>query len=274
MWLAGTWASEISPIGKRCCGRLPSFDDIGREAFLAKYGFAHAQEYFIRHDGALYDSKPILGAAHGYQHGEPLRSGDFSGGKDHVVPVVEALGFEVVTDLAGSRWDLVTGGRIVRKKLHDRFGGSRQGGISPSRQSPQVIIFTDPATGTQHGYHDRWEGDGSFHYVGEGQQGDQQMKGGNKAILNHVEDGRALRVFNGSGGEVEYVGEFRLDPDDPHHTGRAEATGGGPMRNVIIFHLLPVGPVPPADIIAGSAEGHCRRGRGPHDGAVPDGPRP
>lgn len=137
-------------------------------------------------------------------------------------------------------WDLQPGDRVRRKQLHERFGGARQGGISPSRTSPNVFLFTDPAVGALHGYYDRWDGP-MLHYTGEGQRGDQQKVRGNKAILHHVDDGRALRLFEGSAGEVEYLGEFALDPDNPYYLTSAPETGGGPSRNVIMFRLLPVG---------------------------------
>ena len=44
------------------------FDDIGREAFLAKYGFGRSRSYFFIVDGKFCDSKAIAGAAHDYQH--------------------------------------------------------------------------------------------------------------------------------------------------------------------------------------------------------------
>ena len=43
-------------------------------------------------------------------------------------------------------------------ELHDRYGGSGEGGISPSRGSPNVLIFTDPAIGEKFGYFDGWNG--------------------------------------------------------------------------------------------------------------------
>lgn len=43
-----------------------------------------------------------------------------------------------------------------------------KGGIGPSRSSPNVLLFADPATGEQHGYVDDWQEDGCFHYTGEG----------------------------------------------------------------------------------------------------------
>jgi hypothetical protein len=45
---------------------LDEFDRIGRDAFLSKYGFGQAREYYLRRDNRLYDSKAIAGAAFGY----------------------------------------------------------------------------------------------------------------------------------------------------------------------------------------------------------------
>jgi hypothetical protein len=78
---------------------------------------------------------------------------------------------------------LEAGNQLTRREVHERFGGRQQGGISPSREAPVVMFFTDPATGHQHGYYDGMDEDGLFNYVGEGQQGDQQFVQGNKAIL-------------------------------------------------------------------------------------------
>jgi hypothetical protein len=138
---------------------------------------------------------------------------------------------------SGEQWSLVPGDRIRRSELHDRYGGGRQGGVSPSRRSPNLFIFTDPRLGEQHGYYDRWEADGSFHYAGHGRRGDQTLAGGNRAVVNHVKDGRALRVFQGASGVVQYVGEFVLDDQHPYSWDRAPSTMGGPVRQVIRFHL-------------------------------------
>ena len=56
-------------------------------------------------------------------------------------------------------WDLKPGDPLRRGELHDRYGGGRQGGIAPCTRSPNVLIFTDRATGDEHGYHDQWHGD-------------------------------------------------------------------------------------------------------------------
>jgi hypothetical protein len=137
-------------------------------------------------------------------------------------------------------WTLNPGQSIRRTELHDLFGGSRQGGISPSAKSPNVFIFSDPESGEQHGYIDSWKDDGCFHYTGEGQRGDQRMAGGNRAVLEAAEDARALRVFRGSGGEVRYEGRFELNAANPWYQADAPETGGGPIRGVIVFRLRPI----------------------------------
>jgi hypothetical protein len=142
-------------------------------------------------------------------------------------------------------WDLEANQQISRKELHKRFGGQWQGGISPSAQSPNVFIFYDPETGHQHGYYDEWRADGCLHYTGEGQRGDQQMKAGNAVILNHKAEGRALRIFQGARGVVTYEGEFELDDAEPFQQADAPETENGPLRQVFVFRLRPIGFEPP-----------------------------
>jgi hypothetical protein len=142
--------------------------------------------------------------------------------------------------LSAALWNLTPGETIKRTELHAAFGGSGQNGIAPSRRSPNVFIFGDPASGEQHGYFDGWYGDGCFHYTGEGQRGDQQMQAGNAALLNHAADGRALRVFDGARGVVRYRGEFVLDANEPQYRADAPETGDGPIRQVIVFRLRPL----------------------------------
>ena len=141
-------------------------------------------------------------------------------------------------------WTIEPGAAIRRVELHDEFGGGRQGGIAPSRRSPNVLIFSDPGVGEQHGYLDRWVDD-EYHYVGEGQIGPQSMDRGNAAILNHVADGRALRLFWGVRGTVEYAGEFELADPNPWFVARAKETGSDRQRDVITFRLVPRGEVEP-----------------------------
>lgn len=76
---------------------IDEFDRLGRERFLEKYGFGPARAYELVFNGRRYDSKAILGAAHGFarpDHG-PLTAAEFTGGRATVMKTLEDLGFEV-----------------------------------------------------------------------------------------------------------------------------------------------------------------------------------
>jgi hypothetical protein len=79
---------------------LDEFQSVGRDAFLLKYKFGVAQDYFVRHpvSGMLCDSKAIAGAAYGYAFPElgALLPDAFSGGAATVAKTLGALGFDVV----------------------------------------------------------------------------------------------------------------------------------------------------------------------------------
>ncbi|MCQ1776940.1 hypothetical protein NOJ05_06985 [Neorhizobium galegae] len=140
---------------------------------------------------------------------------------------------------ASEPWKLNPGDKLERKALHEEFGGRTQGGIGPSKSSPNVFVFTDAVAGAKHGYIDGWGVDGCFHYTGEGQYGDQVMKSGNASILRHKKEGRALRLFDGARGTIAYMGEFETDDRRPYYLVDAPETGGGPVRQVIVFRLRP-----------------------------------
>lgn len=62
-----------------------------------------------------------------------------------------------------SIWDFVPNSSIARRTLHDRLGGLRQGGISPSTTTANIFLFADPDVGPEHGHVDGWKNDGRFH---------------------------------------------------------------------------------------------------------------
>ena len=76
---------------------VEEYDRLGRDAFLAKYGFGPAREYFLEIGGRLYDSKAICGAARGFVHPDrgPLSADEFSGGSATVEATLTGLGFRV-----------------------------------------------------------------------------------------------------------------------------------------------------------------------------------
>lgn len=75
---------------------IAEFDEIGRDAFLQKYGFGKSRGYFLKFNGKKYDSKAIIGAAHGFAFPKdgPLTPYDFGGGEGRVIPILEKLGFK------------------------------------------------------------------------------------------------------------------------------------------------------------------------------------
>jgi 5-methylcytosine-specific restriction enzyme A len=75
---------------------LDEFDRLGREAFLARHGFGEARTYLIVRDARLYDSKAIVGVAHGVATGRTLAAREFSGGDATVARLLTRLGFVVV----------------------------------------------------------------------------------------------------------------------------------------------------------------------------------
>ena len=79
---------------------LAEFVQMGREAFLHKYRFGPARDYFVVDPVTTLpcDSKAVIGAAYGHQFPErgPLRAQDFSGGQATVVRTLKGLGFDLV----------------------------------------------------------------------------------------------------------------------------------------------------------------------------------
>jgi 5-methylcytosine-specific restriction protein A len=75
---------------------ISEYDQVGQEAFLGRYGFERARLYVLVRDGKSYDSKAIVGAAHGYPPGEaPLAARQFRGGEATVGRLLRRLGFTV-----------------------------------------------------------------------------------------------------------------------------------------------------------------------------------
>jgi hypothetical protein len=72
--------------------------------------------------------------------------------------------------------NLIAGNIYVRKEIHAAFGGSQQGGITPTKDSKKVFIWSNES-GPHHGYQDGWSDDGKiYYYTGAGQDGDQDIE--------------------------------------------------------------------------------------------------
>ncbi|MEU2423080.1 P-loop NTPase fold protein [Streptomyces sp. NPDC007851] len=153
---------------------------------------------------------------------------------------------------------LQPGMTATRAEIRTLYGGSSQGGIVPSNTSNSVLLYSDPTVGRRYGYRDGWlaeedEHGPIFEYTGAGALGDQTFEGsggsGNRAVLNHVEAGRSLRVFTATGTVPgsqtklhRYVGEFKVDADRPYVL-RQMPDSNGNQRKVIVFRLRPAGVV-------------------------------
>jgi 5-methylcytosine-specific restriction enzyme A len=90
---------------------VAEYDDLGQYRFLEKYNFGAARSYWLVIDGKTYDSKAIVGAAHGFLPGqEPLSASDFSGGAATVGRLLSRLGFEVTQAVPG-----LTVGKLIEQ---------------------------------------------------------------------------------------------------------------------------------------------------------------
>lgn len=120
-------------------------------------------------------------------------------------------------------------------QIHALLGGQQQGGISTPKESPVIIAFTGEA-GVSHGYRDFGDDAEIFHYFGEGQSGNMRYTGGNRAIEQHVSEGRTLILFQmmGKGRPYRYLGEFvrlpsYIQPNTPDTKGN--------LRDAVVFRL-------------------------------------
>lgn len=175
-----------------------------------------------------------------------------------------------------SEWGLHPGEQILRTDLHGRYGGRVQGGMTTSRSSPNIFLFTDPHVGEQHGYFDGWEG-ADFHYTGKGRHGDQELRDMNLALLEHKDLELAVRLFRAEGSTLTYLGQFDLDDEQPVYRMDAPQQGSTDLRQVLVFKLVPRGIVLresrddrrlPAGLSAGAMEA-VLEGAGPLVDVIP-----
>ena len=93
MALSDITRSEVAKAIEEC-------DRLGRDLFLKSYGFRRARSYLLSYEGRQYDSKAIVGAAHGFLTGqEPLTASHFSGGAQHAAGLLRGLGYTVEQEM-------------------------------------------------------------------------------------------------------------------------------------------------------------------------------
>ena len=111
---------------------IAEYDRLGQDEFLDKYGFDRARSYLLIHNGKAYDSKAIVGVAHGFLPEErALTARDFSGGEATVGRLLRGLGFTVqIGDM--------TVDRLFR--LLTRLNVYRSGGL-PALYQPITLLW-------------------------------------------------------------------------------------------------------------------------------------
>lgn len=112
-----------------------------------------------------------------------------------------------------------------------------QGGvITPANHN--VIFLITGKRGMEFGYHDRFHSDGQVEYFGEGQIGDMQMKGGNRAIVTHAANGKSLLLFEKSYPARELTLYDEMVCEGWHREPSQDRDGN--ERSAIVFELRPL----------------------------------
>ncbi|MYA28987.1 MAG: DUF3427 domain-containing protein [Nitrospira sp. SB0666_bin_27] len=178
---------------------IAEFDRLGRNRFLKKYGFGRSRSYWLFHNGKQYDSKPIVGAAHGYARPNlgPLRPTEFMGG----IPVkrtLEHLGFRVAVNDPAPAPIVLTSDQLTLEKIYTRDdlrilfsitdATLNTGIFSPKGTSSVWLFITEEKTADRTPYSDQLQGD-LLYWQG-------QMSSRKDAlIINHQTRGLELLVF-------------------------------------------------------------------------------
>lgn len=130
-------------------------------------------------------------------------------------------------------------GELYSRKtdIHQKFGGNPQSGIASSSQVPAIFLFTGDS-GLKFGYRDSPDASDYCDYTGEGQSGDMTFTAGNKALRDHIQDGKALHLFKAMGKSkpCRYVGEFSL----LSYSMQPGLDRDLKERQIIVFHLVRV----------------------------------
>lgn len=210
---------------------IEEFDQIGRHAFLEKYGFRRSRNYILLYEERSYDSKAIAGAAHGYLPGqESLSSEDFSGGAATVQKILEKLGFLVsikTLDFPPAPGNVLGNDEIGRCFLVGNMGGMRR-----SNTRNVLVLISDPFKGL---YVDRWEGR-VIHYTGMGQTGDQSLSHSqNRTLSESINNGIQIHLLEAlEPKKYTYAGLVKLVAE-PYQDEQIDSEGN--VRNVWMFPL-------------------------------------
>ncbi len=178
---------------------LAEFQKLGRPDFLKKYGFGQSREYFLVKSGVLFDSKAVVGAAHGYEFPNlgSLRPNQFSGGEQTVARKLRELGFNVERT-SDSRNEgfvsalLTEGGVYTREQLKIILSSGdatiNTGVFRPANFASILLFITKNKTSDRTQYSDYLDGN-TLHWQGQSSGRTDTM------IVEHRRRGLEILVF-------------------------------------------------------------------------------
>ena len=178
---------------------LAEFQKLGRAVFLKKYGFGQSREYFLVKSGVLFDSKAVIGAAHGYEFPSlgSLRPNQFSGGEQTVARKLRELGFNVErTSKARNEGfvsaQLTEGGVYTRERLKTILNSGdatiNTGVFRPAGFASILLFITKNKTSDRTQYSDYLDGN-TLHWQGQSSGRTDAM------IVEHRQRGLEILVF-------------------------------------------------------------------------------
>lgn len=180
---------------------VTEFDRLGRDRFLETSGFGRAKNYFLERDGKLYDSKAIVGYAHGISGDRPWRSNDFTGGDKTVAERLRTLGF-AVRHLRNPDW---TWDEIVLACAMVEDNGWR----TVAQENPRARTLSDMLQST------------AIHPLERRRPDFRNPAGVERKTADLVSCLPGHNRTNGNGLDVEVVKAFRDRPDEMHASARA-----------------------------------------------------
>lgn len=75
---------------------VDEYEDLGRDGFLSKYGFAAQVDVVLEYVGQKYDGVAVIAAGHGFATGTPLGSGELVNRENEVAERLAKLQFRVL----------------------------------------------------------------------------------------------------------------------------------------------------------------------------------
>lgn len=208
---------------------MEEFRRLGRDTFIAEYskpgpGFRRSTDFFVLEDGVAYDSKPLLAAAYGHQHGrqKALHSDDFSGGAP-VEAAVDRLRFKLVRWTSGR---LAPGRVYTREDLRKIFeiidATLNNGVFQPAGEDSVWLFVTREKPSDRTPYINAFEGD-LLRFQG------QTAGRTDRKIIEHRAAGVELLVFYRDGTRQYPGGGFRYEGPFEY----VSHSGGGPTSFIL-----------------------------------------